>query len=134
MASFKPILLITAGMMVSFSANAFDLNGACNGDDRNCAKIFVKKNNKMSMTRKSDRFGGGFIVEGNQIRGQGRTYQIIGRKEEGEFLNLIAKCTTETALLDAQQITAKINGDDQLTRIYPSVPEAGTTYYRCKFR
>jgi hypothetical protein len=87
----------------------------------------------MSMTRNSDRFGGGFIIEGNQIRGPGRTCKIIGRKEEGTVLNLIASCTTEIALLDAQPITARIDGDDRLTRIYPSFPEAGTTYYRCKF-
>jgi hypothetical protein len=48
-------------------------------------------------------------------------------------LNLLASCSTDIALLDAQQITAKIVNDDQLTRIYPSFPEAGTSYYRCKF-
>jgi hypothetical protein len=120
-------------MMFNGSANAFDLNGAWTQDGRNCAKVFVKKNNKMSMTRNSDRFGGGFIAEGNQIRGLGKTCKIINRKEEGDVLNLLASCTTDIALLDAQQITARIVSDDQLTRIYPSFPEAGTSYYRCKF-
>ena len=126
-------ILFCAYVIFNGSVNAFELNGAWTQDDRNCAKIFVKQNNKMSMTRNSDRFGGGFIVEGNQIKGQGRTCQIVGRKEEGEILNLIAKCTTEIALLDAQPITAKIEGEDRLTRIYPAFPEAGTTFYRCKF-
>ena len=126
-------MLFCAFLLFNGSASAFDLNGAWAQDERNCDKVFVKKSNKMSMTRNSDRFGDGFIAKGNQIRGLGKTCKIINRKEEGDVLNLLASCATDIALLDAQQITARIVSDDLLTRIYPSFPETGTSYYRCKF-
>jgi len=118
-------------IVFSFSANAFDLNGTWTGDDRNCNKVFVKKN-KISMTRNSDVFGGGFIVEGNQMRGQAKTCKITSRKEESGVLHLIASCSTDIAVLGTQQVDAKIESDDKITRIYPSYPEMGTSFYRCK--
>lgn len=130
--SFKRMLLIAAGMIISFSANAFDLNGAWTTDDSNCAKVFAKKNNRVSMTRNSDVFGGGFIVEGNQIRGQAKACKITSQKEEGGVLNLIATCSTDIAVLGTQEVSAKIEGDNRITRIFPSFPEMGTPYYRCK--
>jgi len=46
---------------------------------------------------------------------------------------LIVFCSTEIAVLGTQQVDAKIDGDDRLTRIFPSFPDMGTTtYYRCK--
>ena len=119
-------------LVFSFSANAFELNGAWTADASNCGKVFVKKSNRISMTRNSDVFGGGFIVEGNKIRGQARTCKITGRKEEGGVLHLIASCTTDIAVLGAQELSAKIDNDNQLTRIFPSFPEMGISYYRCK--
>jgi len=119
-------------IVFSFSANAFDLNGTWTGDDRNCNKVFVKKNNKISMTRNSDVFGGGFIVEGDQMRGQAKTCKITSRKEENGVLHLIASCSTDIAVLGTQQVDAKIDSDDKITRIYPSYPEMGTPFYRCK--
>ncbi len=116
----------------SFSASAFDLNGAWTGDESNCNKVFVKKNNKISMTRNSDVFGGGFIVEGSKMRGQAKTCKITGRKEEGSILHLIASCTTDIAVLGTQEVSAKINSDNQITRIYPSFPEMGISFYRCR--
>ncbi len=130
--SVKRMLFVTVGMVISFTASAFDLNGAWTTDDSNCAKVFVRKNNKLTMTRNADVFGGGFIVEGNQIRGQAKTCKITGRKEEGGVLNLIATCSTDIAVLGTQQFSAKIEGDDRLTRTFPSFPEMATTYFRCK--
>jgi hypothetical protein len=128
----KRMLFVTVGMVINFTASAFDLNGAWTTDDSNCAKVFVTKNNKLTMTRNADVFGGGFIVEGNQIRGQAKTCKITGRKEEGGVLNLIATCSTDIAVLGTQQVSAKIEGDDRLTRTFPSFPEMATTYFRCK--
>jgi hypothetical protein len=119
-------------IVFSFSANAFDLNGTWTADDRNCNKVFVKKNNKISMTRNSDVFGGGFIVEGNQMRGQAKTCKITSRKEESGVLHLIASCSTDIAVLGTQEVDAKIDSDDKITRIYPSFPDMGTPFYRCK--
>jgi len=49
--SVKRMLFVTVFVVISFSAKAFDLNGAWTTDDANCAKVFVKKNNRVSMTR-----------------------------------------------------------------------------------
>ena len=119
-------------MVFSLSANAFDLNGAWTTDDSNCGKVFVKKNNKISMTRNSDVFGGGFIIEGNQMRGQSKTCKITSRKEEGGILHLIASCSTDIAVLGTQEVSAKIDSENRITRIYPSFPEMGTSFYRCE--
>src|SRR6476660_7611591 len=119
-------------VLFSWSAHAFDLNGAWTADASNCNKVFVKKNNKISMTRNSDIFGGGFIVEGNQMRGQAKTCKITSRNEENGVLHLIASCSTDIAVLGTQQVDAKIDSDDKITRIYPSYPEMGTPFYRCK--
>ena len=125
-------LIVAVGMLMSVSANGFDWNGAWSADDRNCEKVFVKKIIKLSMTRNSGVFGGGFIVEGDQIRGQAKACKITNRKEEGGVLHLIASCTTDIALLGTQQVSAKIEDDNRLTRIHPWFPEMGTSFFRCK--
>jgi len=125
-------MLFCSCLMFSFSANAFDLNGAWTTNADNCGKMFVKKNNRITMTRNSDVFGSGFIVEGDQLRGPAKACKITKRKEEGGVLQLIASCTTDLAVLGTQQVSAKIDSDNQLTRIYPSFPEMGIPFYRCK--
>ena len=126
------LLVCAIFVLFSLSAYAFDLTGTWTTDELNCGKVFVKKNNKISMTRNADVFGGGFIVEGNQIRGQAKRCKITGRKEEGSVLHLIASCTTDIAVLGTQELTAKIDNDNRITRIFPSFPEMGITYFRCR--
>jgi hypothetical protein len=126
-------LLVCVGFfeLFGFSAYAFNLTGTWTTDHLNCEKVFVKKNGKISMTRNADVFGGGFIVEGNQIRGQSKTCKITSSKEENGVLHLIASCATEIAVLGAQELSAKIDNDNQITRIFPSFPEFATAYFRC---
>ncbi len=125
------LLVCAIFILCSVSAHAFDLTGNWTTDERNCDKVFVKKNNKVSMARNADVFGGGFIVEGNQIRGQASTCKITSRKEENGVLHLIAECSTDVAVLGTQELSAKINNDNQMTRIFPWFPEMGATYFRC---
>jgi hypothetical protein len=112
-------------MLISFSADAFDLNGAWSTNEENCGKMFMTENNKLTMTRNSDVFGSGFIVEGDQLRGPARACKIINRKVQGDVLHLIASCTTDIAVLGTQEVSAKINNDNQVTRVYPEFPEMG---------
>jgi hypothetical protein len=125
-------IMFCACLMFSFSANAFDLNGAWTTNEENCSKVFVKKNNRVTMPRDSDAFGSGFIVEGDQMRGQAKACKIINRKEDGGILRLIASCTTDIAVLGTQEVSAKIVTDNQLIRIYPYFPEMAISFYRCK--
>lgn len=126
------MLFCTISILPSLSANAFELNGAWSTSLENCGKVFETKNNRVSFTRNSDVFGGGFIAEGNKIRGPAMACRITNRKEEGGVLHLIASCSTDIAVLGAQQISAKIDNDNQLTRIYPDFPEMGIPFFRCK--
>ena len=125
-------LSILFGMLISFSAEAFDLNGAWSTNEENCSKMFVTENNKLTMTRNSDVFGSGFIVEGDQLRGPAKACKIINRKEQGDVLHLIASCTTDIAVLGTQEVSAKIDNDNRVTRIYPEFPEMGISFFRCK--
>jgi hypothetical protein len=114
------------------SAYAFDLTGTWTTDELNCGKVFIRqKNNKISLTRNADAFGGGFIVEGNQIRGPSKTCKITNRKEERGVLHLIASCSTDVAVLGTQELSARIDNDNRITRIFPSFPEMATSYFRC---
>jgi hypothetical protein len=94
----------------------------------------VTKDKKVTMTRNAEVYGSAFIVEGNQIRKRDVTCKITGRKEEGGVLNLIAICSTEIAVLDAQKISIKIEGDDRVTLNFSSSPDMGTRYSRCKLQ
>jgi hypothetical protein len=125
-------LLICACVLLCYSANAFELNGAWTTNPENCSKIFASKNNKIVFANNSDFFGSGFVIEGDQIRGPGKSCKIIKRKEENATLNLIASCSTDIAVLGTQQLSAKIESDNQLVRIYPDFPEMGISFYRCK--
>src|SRR4249920_4128357 len=117
------ILFFMTCILFSVSAHAFDLNGAWTTNDSNCNKVFVKKDNRISMTRNSSVFGGGFIVEGNQMRGQAKACKITSHKEEGGVLHLVAVCSTDIAVLGTQEVDAKIESDDKITRLFPSFPE-----------
>jgi hypothetical protein len=44
-------------VLFSFSANAFDFDGAWATDAANCGKVFVKRNNRISMKRHADALG-----------------------------------------------------------------------------
>jgi hypothetical protein len=95
-----------------------------------CSKIFVKKNNKISIASNSDIYGSALIFEGNRIRGKMATCTIKKRVEAVDSLNLIADCSTDIAL-STTQFSLKINDDNKITRVYPGVPEMATTYFRC---
>jgi len=116
-----------------FAADAFDFDGAWTGDAANCSKVFVKRHNRLLITRNSDSFGGGFVVNGNLIRGPFLTCKIDKRNQDGAVLNLLASCTSMIAPLSPMQFTVRFENDDKITRIFSSFPELATSYERCKF-
>jgi hypothetical protein len=123
-------VLCLSFMLYSTHAHAFDLSGAWAGDTSICQKIFVKKKSGISITRNSDVYGSGFIVEGNKIRGKMATCNITSRKEEAGILNIIAVCSTDIAL-STTQFQLKIDGDDKVTRLFPGMPDLTFAYVRC---
>ena len=78
-------------VLFSFSANAFDFGGAWATDASKCSNVFVKKKNGISLTRKSDFFGGGFVVGGDKISGaelQNNKSKRRGRYVASDYLVL----------------------------------------------
>jgi hypothetical protein len=120
----------TLFLLFSASAHSFELNGAWANDPSICGKIFVKENTKLVMTKDADNYWSGFIVDGNQVRGKIATCNIKSRKQDAGLVHLITSCSTDVAL-QAVQLSFKIDGENQITRIFPGVPEMSTSYARC---
>jgi hypothetical protein len=125
-------VFVVAGLLLSSTANAVDLNGAWANDPSVCIQVFEKKNKTISITRNSDNYGSGFIIEGNQIRGKIAKCTIKSRKEDGPLLHLIASCSTDVAL-STVQFSLRIDNENKLTRVFPGIPEMALPYVRCPF-
>ena len=128
--NFVSRLLITICILFSASAYAFELNGAWTVDSNNCGKVFVKNNNKITFGKDADVNGGGFIFEGNQIRGNAMTCKIGSRKEEGALLRLTAECTTGVAY-STMHLSVKMDDANKITRVFPDSPAMNMSYVRC---
>jgi hypothetical protein len=112
------------------SARAADLTGLWATNASECKNIFVKRGSKISFSNTSDRYGSGFIIEGNRIRGKMQTCNISLRKEDGAITHFIAACSTDVALATVQ-FSLKIDNENKITRLYSGVPELATQYFRC---
>ncbi len=108
-----------------------DINGAWATDTGVCDKIFQKKGNVLTLTSRSDTLGGGFIIDGNAIRGKTANCKIKNRREDGDAVYLIAACATDIMLSDVE-MALKIIDKDRVARFFPGLPELETPYYyRC---
>lgn len=125
------IACLAAALLLATAARAVDLNGAWASDVGVCDKIFQVKNKITSIRRESDLYGSGFIVDGNQLRGKVAKCSIKSRKDEGDLVNLIAVCSTDIAL-STVQFSLRADGENQLTRIFPGLPEMSVSYARCR--
>ncbi|MGY8630889.1 hypothetical protein RAD15_00150 [Bradyrhizobium sp. 14AA] len=112
------------------SANALELNGAWAGDPDNCAKVFARKGTQLGFTDMSDVFGGGFIVEGDQIIGKFARCRIKARKDNGPNVNLIAACATDM-MLSSIQFSLKELDANSLVRLFPGMEDMEIRYHRC---
>jgi hypothetical protein len=112
-------------------ARATDLNGPWASDASVCGKVFVKKGDTISFQPDSDQFGGGFIVEGNKVRGQMQNCTIKRRKEDGNVVHLLAACASDIMASNIQ-FSVRIVDDNTIARIFPGMPDDLTTNYsRC---
>ncbi len=96
----------------------------------NCGKVFVKNNNKITFGKDADINGGGFIFEGNQIRGNAMTCKIGSRKEEGALLQLTAECTTGVAY-STMHFSVKMDDANKITRSFRQSGHEHASYVRC---
>src|SRR5277367_1446754 len=105
---------------LSTAVSATDLNGAWATDASMCNKVFVKKGERLSFTKDSDEYGGGFILDGNNVRGQLQTCIIKARKENGNVVHMIAACASDIMASNIQ-FSAKVIDDNTIARIFPEM-------------
>lgn len=112
-------------------AHAFDLNGAWATDADNCAKVFVHKGAQVSFTDMSDVYGGGFIIEGDQIIGKFARCRIRAKKDEGPTINLVAACASDM-MLSSVQFSLKEVDANAVIRLFPGMDGMEIKYARCR--
>lgn len=110
---------------------AIDLNGSWATDASVCNKVFVKKGDMISFVQDSDQFGGGFVIEGNKVRGQLQSCTIKARKEDGNTIHFLASCASDIMASNVQ-FSAKLIDDNTIARIFPGMgDELSIKYSRC---
>lgn len=123
-------LLLGSLLVMAGRANAIDLNGAWASDADQCAKVFVRQGGKLGFTEMSDVYGGGFIIDGDQIIGKFARCRIKARKDDGMNVNLIAACATDI-MLSSVQFSVKELDANSIARLFPGMEDMEIRYYRC---
>jgi len=135
MTVFRRLVLATA-IMAGFSllslpaANAFELNGAWATSADLCTKVFARHGSRLGFTEMSDVYGGGFIIDGNEIIGKFARCRIKTRKNNGANINLIAACATDI-MLSTVQFSLKELDANTVVRLFPGIEEMEIRYNRC---
>jgi hypothetical protein len=112
-------------------ARAADINGAWVSDRSACNTVFVKKNGVTSISESSEAQGSGFIIDQGRLKAKLIDCAIKTRREEGPVVHLIAACATDVALSDVQ-FNLRVDSEDQVTRLFPGIPEMQISYFRCQ--
>jgi hypothetical protein len=111
--------------------SAADLTGSWATDASVCNKVFAKKGATISFVQDSDQYGGGFVLEGNKIRGQLMTCTIKARKEDGNMIHYLAGCASDIMTSNVQ-LSARVLDDNTIERIFPGMgDELNIKYSRC---
>ncbi|RAI38833.1 hypothetical protein [Rhodoplanes roseus] len=117
-------------LLVAPAASAQDLSGAWATDGSSCEKIFVKNGNRVVLRDDSELHGGGFVIDGNRIRGKATTCDIKARKIDGPTTHLIASCASDI-MLSSVQLSVRMPDPGTLVRIFPGMSGMELTYKRC---
>jgi hypothetical protein len=123
-------LLLGSLLGMAGGANALDLNGAWATSADQCTKVFVRQGGKLGFAEMSDVYGGGFIVDGDEIAGKFARCRIKTRKDTGANINLIAACATDI-MLSSVQFSLKELDANSVVRMYPGIDEMEIRYHRC---
>lgn len=122
--------LIAASLGLTGPASGFDLDGAWASDAENCAKVFVRKGAQVSFADMSDVYGGGFIIEGDQITGKYARCRIKAKKNEGVDINLVAACASDIMLQHVQFNLREVDANTVI-RLFPGISGMEIKYARC---
>ena len=118
------------GILMGSPALAFDFTGAWGTSREACTKVFIDRGGKLALTTESDMHGGGFIVEGTQIRGKIAKCRIKSRRETAKTLDISATCLTDIMPSDVE-FTFTIIDPDKIARKLGGVTEMEIEYVRC---
>lgn len=116
-------------MGIGGTAQGADIAGVWITDVSVCNKVFVKSGTRVSFAKDSELIGGGFIIEGKEIRGPVATCRIKATKDEGAVTHIIAACASDIMLSDVHSV--RIIDANKIARMFPSMPEMETNYFRC---
>ena len=122
--------LLASQFVTGSRADALDLNGAWASDADSCAKVFARQGGQLGFTDMSDVYGGGFIIDGDQIIGKFARCRIKTRKDNGPNVNLIAACATDI-MLSSVQFSLKELDANSLARLFPGMEDMEIRYHRC---
>ena len=107
-----------------------DLQGGWIDASLSCADVFNTSNGKLVL-RNDDGFNvGGFIVEGNRIKGQARGCTVDRSVRKGSTITLLMSCQ-DSVLASAQEIRLKLNKDGTVTRTLAGFNDFSQTFKRC---
>ena len=123
-------VLAGACFIMTDAAIAFDLDGAWASDAENCAKVFVRKGAQVTFADMSDVYGGGFIIEGDQITGKYARCRIKAKKNEGADINLLAACASDIMLQNVQFSLREVDANTVI-RMFPGIAGMEIKYARC---
>lgn len=114
-------------------ARAIELTGAWAADAGKCDKVFLRggRSNAITFARFPGVHGGGFIIDGDQLRSKFAKCVIRTRKQDGDSINLIAGCATDIVFSNVQFIL-KVIDDDTITRVFPGIDGMDVRYHRCR--
>jgi hypothetical protein len=128
----KWALVATTGLTFLGEAHAVDLSGAWATQVDECSQVFVRKGRakQIGFAAFSEQHGGGFIVEAGRLRGKFASCKIKSKKEDGEYVNIIAGCATDIMLSNVH-FTLKVLGPDTIQRTFPGMEDMAISYYRC---
>ena len=123
-------LLFGSLLTLTGRVDAVELNGAWAGDADQCAKVFVRQGGKLGFTEMSDVYGGGFIIDDDQIVGKFARCRIKARKNDGVNVNLVAACATDI-MLSSVQFSLKELDANSIARLFPGIEDMEIRYHRC---
>jgi len=109
-----------------------DIEGAWASDVSQCHKVFSKRRESIVFSNVADAHGGGFIIEGDRIRGRVARCRVKSRTNGDATIHLIASCADDILLSDVQ-MSLKVIGQNKIARIFPGVGDIEVSYERCTF-
>src|SRR4051812_21440949 len=135
MTTLRKLFALAASLLGSFlvttgGAGAVDLNGAWATSADQCDKVFTRQGGKLGFAEMSDVYGGGLIIDGDQIAGKFARCKNKAKREDGPNVNLIAACATDI-MLSSVQFSVKELDANTIARLFPGIEDMEVRYHRC---